>query len=73
MTLEERRIASGLRQTDVAEKLEVVQTAVSKWERGVNTPLEKYRKKLAKLYKCSVDDISRSCEESLQQTEANSA
>lgn len=64
MTLKELREACGLRQADVAKKLDVVQTAVSKWESGCNTPLAKYRRKLAKLYKCSEDDIAEAVSES---------
>lgn len=60
LTLKERRLAIGLRQTDVAKKLEVVQTAVSKWESGENEPLAKYKRKLAKLYKCDESDIAES-------------
>lgn len=60
LNLRERRIAVGLRQEDVAHRLSVDQTAVSKWENGVNPPLLKYRKKLAKMYKCSVEDITSS-------------
>lgn len=63
MTLRERRIASGLLQTEVAESLEVVQTAVSKWETGDNAPLEKYQRKLAQLYGCSLDEIKASVTE----------
>ena len=64
MTLKERRIENKLRQIDVAEFLEVVQTAVCKWESGDNEPLDKYKRKLAKLYKCAEADIAASCAES---------
>ena len=57
MTLEERRFAAGLRQVDVAKKLDVTQSAVSRWESGVANPLMKYRKKLARLYGCTVDEL----------------
>lgn len=59
MTLKERRQEAGLLQVDVAEKLEVDQTAVSKWETGKTKPAKKYRKKLAILYGCSADDLLR--------------
>lgn len=57
MTLRELRENAGLRQVDVAKKLNVDQGAVSKWENGVNPPLRKYHKKLAKLYGVTVDDL----------------
>lgn len=57
MNLKERRLAAGLRQVDVAKKLDVDQTAVSCWETGVNRPLPKYQKKLAKLYGCTVGEL----------------
>lgn len=56
-TLKELRVAAGLRQEDVAKKLNVDQTAVSNWERGKNRPCTKYRKKLAKLYGCTVEQL----------------
>lgn len=57
MTLEERRLAAGLRQEDVAKKLDVTQSAVSRWESGAANPLMKYRKRLARLYGCKVDEL----------------
>lgn len=57
MTLRERRMMAGLRQTDVAKKMNVDQAAVSKWENGETKPSRKYHKKLAKLYKCSVEEL----------------
>lgn len=57
MTLKERREAAGLRQIDVAERLEVDQSAISKWEQGENPPLKKYRVKLAELYGCDVEEL----------------
>ena len=62
MTLKELRENSGLRQIDVADKLDVDQTAVSRWESGKANPLRKYHKKLAKLYGCTVDELLRTDE-----------
>lgn len=56
-TLKELRQSAGLRQEDVAKKLDVDQTAVSNWERGKNKPCTKYHKKLAKLYGCTVEQL----------------
>lgn len=57
MTLRERRMMAGLRQIDVAKKMNVAQASVSKWESGETKPSRKYHKKLAKLYKCSVEEL----------------
>lgn len=37
--------------------IDVDQTAVSYWESGKTKPLKKHRKRLAKLYGCTVDDL----------------
>lgn len=60
MTLRELRTNAGLRQVDVAKKLDVDQAAVSKWENGETKPSRKYHKKLAKLYGCTVDELLKS-------------
>lgn len=59
MALRQLRDNAGLRQVDVAKKLDVDQSAVSRWESGDTRPSRKYRKKLAKLYGCTVDDLQR--------------
>jgi transcriptional regulator with XRE-family HTH domain len=59
MTLRELRKQAGLLQTDIAKRLKVRQSAVSKWETGVNPPLEKYQKQLARLYGCKLEDIQQ--------------
>lgn len=51
------REAAGLRQSDLAKKLDVDQTAVSNWELGKTKPLRKYHKKLAKLLGCTVEEL----------------
>lgn len=57
MNLREYREKAGLRQIDVAKKLNVDQAAVSKWESGENRISRKYHKKLAKLYGITVDEL----------------
>lgn len=57
MTLVERRKAAGLTQTQVSKKVGVNQGTVSSWETGVYFPALKYRKKLARLYGCTVDEL----------------
>lgn len=57
MTLREFRHKAGLTQKQVAELIDVDQAAVSNWERGKYDPIRKYRRKLAKLYGCTVDEL----------------
>ena len=57
MTLKELRKNAGLRQTDVCKRLEVHHTAISNWELGKYPPSRKYRKKLAKLYGCTLEEL----------------
>lgn len=56
--LKELRKAAGLGQAEVAERLDVTQSAVSKWEHGC-IPLAKYRRKLAKLYGVAEEELKR--------------
>lgn len=57
MNLKRLREQAGLRQEDLAKKLDVDQTAVSNWERGKCRPHRKYHKKLAKMLSCTVDEL----------------
>ena len=57
LKLREYREKAGLRQVDVAKKLNVDQAAVSKWENGENQISRKYHRKLARLYGVSVDEL----------------
>ena len=57
--MRELRLAAGLRQIDVAKKMNVDQGAVSKWESKETKPSRKYHKKLAKLYGVTVDELIR--------------
>lgn len=57
MTLRERRTQAGMTQEQVAKLIDVNQAAISHWEKGKWKPLAKYRKKLAKIYKCTVDEL----------------
>ena len=56
--IKNRREAFGLSQAELAEKVEVTQSAVSRWEHGESVPLLKYQKKLAILFGCSVDELN---------------
>ena len=57
MALKDLRIKEGMTQAELAEKLEVDQTAVSNWEKGKNPPLPKYRKKLCYIFRCREEDL----------------
>ena len=57
MRLREYRERAGLRQIDVAKRMNVDQAAVSKWESGENRISRKYHKKLARLYGVTVDAL----------------
>lgn len=63
LTLREMRESVHLQQEDVARRLNVDQSAVSKWENGKARPCRKYHAKLAKLYGVSVDDLLSDNEE----------
>ena len=56
--IKNRREEFGLSQAELAEKADVTQSAVSRWERGESVPLLKYQKKLAILFGCSVDELN---------------
>lgn len=57
MTLKGLRERTGLSQDRVGRKLDVDQSAVAHWESGVHAPLKKYRKKLARLYGVTADEL----------------
>lgn len=69
MTLKELRTRSGLTQAQVGKKVDVNQSAVSWWETGKWPPLRKYRKKLARLYGCTVDELEAALAESQKSAE----
>ena len=57
MSIRKMRERAGLRQEDLAKKLDVDQTAVSNWELGKSKPLRKYHKKLARILGCTVEEL----------------
>ena len=56
------RVKARLTQAEVAERLNVNQSAVSNWERGINPPLPKYRPQLAKLYGVTEAELMKGAE-----------
>ena len=56
--LKKRRLQAAVpTQREVAKALGVENSAVSKWERGINKPRADKLPQLAKLYKCTVDEL----------------
>lgn len=51
------RTETGLTQEELAERLDVCQQAVAKWENGYATPRIEKLIELAKLLGCSIDDL----------------
>lgn len=57
MALKEMRERQGLTQTQIADRLEVDKSTVSKWESGDSTPLRKYRRKLCEMLGCTEAEL----------------
>ena len=56
--LSDLRQRAGLTQAEVARRLNVDQSAVSKWETGKSPPLQKYRAQLAALYGVNESELT---------------
>ena len=57
MSMKELREQRGLTQAQVADKLNVDRSAVTKWETGGSTPLRKYRSALCELLGCTEAEL----------------
>ena len=57
MNIKQRRIQAGLRQEDLAKELHVDRTTVTKWESGAAAPRADKLAKLAKILRCTIDDL----------------
>lgn len=57
MSMKELRERRGLSQVQIAARLEVDKSTVSKWESGDSTPLRKYRRKLCELLGCTEEEL----------------
>lgn len=57
MGIKRIREEKNLTQVEMAKQLEVDQTAVSQWERGVAMPRIKVALKIVEKFGCSLDDI----------------
>ena len=57
MGFRKARIKAGLSVAQVMDALKVSDAAVYQWETGTTTPTGKRLPEIAKLYKCSVDEL----------------
>lgn len=55
--LREKRLAAGLSQKNLADKLGIVQSAISAWESGEKMPRASQLPALAKALNCSIDEL----------------
>ena len=63
LNLKELRLNAGLTQAEVAKKMHVSQAAVHRWEAGDTRIARKHHKGLARLYKCTIDELFAGGEE----------
>lgn len=57
MKIYDYRKRAGMTQAELAQRVDVDHTAISIWERGVNPPLPKHRKRIAAAFGVRVEDI----------------
>ena len=62
MNIKHLRLKAGMTQTDLAKKMRVTQSAVSRWEIGDVSPLPKLHKRLAKVLGVTVDELLKEAE-----------
>jgi transcriptional regulator with XRE-family HTH domain len=55
--LRELREKTGLSQSDVAKLVGVTVSTVSRWEQGANPPTQAHRRKLARVYRCQLEEL----------------
>jgi len=55
--IKQLRIANGMTQEDLAEKLHVVRQTVSKWEKGISLPDAEMLERLADLFGVTADEL----------------
>lgn len=57
MRIREKRLATGLTQVQLAQKLGIGQKAVSQWESGITCPSIRLLPVLARIFGCRIDDL----------------
>lgn len=57
MRIKELRIAAGIKQTDLANRLGVKQSAVANWESGKSWPLASKLPAIAAALGCTISDL----------------
>lgn len=63
MKIKELRISRGLTQEELAQKINVTQGAISQWEKGLAQPTSDKLPELAKVLRCSIDELYGNTEE----------
>ena len=58
-SIKKQRLINELTQEDLASKMGVTQSAVTKWENGVTFPRAELLPKIAQILNCSVDELLR--------------
>ena len=62
--LRKKRLAAGLSQKELADKLGIVQSAISAWESGEKMPRASQLPELAAALHCTIDELYQPPEES---------
>lgn len=73
MNIKILRQKAGMTQAQLAKKMNVDQTTVSRWESGDTKPLRKLHKKLARVLGCAVEDLFENNETGRDNNEAEPA
>lgn len=55
--IKEIRLVNNMKQSDLADKLNVTQATVSGWESGRRTPDLETVRRIAELFDCSIDEL----------------
>lgn len=57
LSIKKKRQLAGLSQAELAGLINVNQTAISQWERGITTPSLDNARRLASVFGCTIDDL----------------
>lgn len=63
MNIKSLRIKNKLTQAQLAESIDVDQTAVSQWEAGKSMPATAKLPELARILGCTIDDLFKAAEQ----------